>query len=157
MLTFNSGYWAVIIGGSSGFGLATAKKLAAHGMNLCIVHRDRKGAMSRIQPLFDDLKSTGVKIKTFNMDALDPVEAPGVGTPVPGGISYREAHLLMEILSDSGKLGSMDLVEINPILDIGNLDQMEEMSCLSEGIGGIDYQVCNILTNEKVILCVSIK
>ena len=57
---------------------------------------------------------------TLDMDALDPVEAPGVGTPVPGGISYREAHLLMEILSDSGKLASMDLVEVNPILDVGN-------------------------------------
>lgn len=57
---------------------------------------------------------------TLDMDALDPVEAPGVGTPVPGGISYREAHLFMEILSDSGKLGSMDLVEINPILDVAN-------------------------------------
>lgn len=57
---------------------------------------------------------------TLDMDALDPVEAPGVGTPVPGGISYREAHLLMETLADSGKLTSMDLVEINPILDIAN-------------------------------------
>jgi len=57
---------------------------------------------------------------TVDMDALDPVEAPGVGTPVPGGISYREAHLLMEILTDSGKITSMDLVEINPILDIAN-------------------------------------
>ncbi len=57
---------------------------------------------------------------SIDMDALDPIEAPGVGTPVPGGISYREAHLLMEILSDSGKISSMDLVEINPILDIAN-------------------------------------
>ncbi len=57
---------------------------------------------------------------TLDMDALDPVEAPGVGTPVPGGISYREAHLLMEILADSGKIVSMDLVEINPILDVAN-------------------------------------
>ncbi len=57
---------------------------------------------------------------TVDMDALDPVEAPGVGTPVPGGITYREAHLLMEILADSKKLTSMDLVEINPILDVAN-------------------------------------
>ncbi len=57
---------------------------------------------------------------TIDMDALDPVEAPGVGTPVPGGLSYREAHLLMEVFADSGKIGSMDLVEINPILDISN-------------------------------------
>lgn len=57
---------------------------------------------------------------TVDMDALDPLEAPGVGTPVPGGITYREAHLLMEILADSKKLTSMDLVEINPILDVAN-------------------------------------
>ena len=57
---------------------------------------------------------------TVDMDALDPLEAPGVGTPVPGGITYREAHLLMEILADSEKITSMDLVEINPILDIAN-------------------------------------
>ncbi|MFU8770476.1 MAG: arginase [Desulfotignum sp.] len=57
---------------------------------------------------------------TVDMDALDPVEAPGVGTPVPGGITYREAHLLMEILADSKKIASMDLVEINPILDVAN-------------------------------------
>ncbi len=57
---------------------------------------------------------------SVDMDALDPLEAPGVGTPVPGGITYREGHLLMEILADSGKITSMDLVEINPILDIAN-------------------------------------
>lgn len=57
---------------------------------------------------------------TVDMDALDPLEAPGVGTPVPGGITYREAHLLMEILADSKKIASMDLVEINPILDVAN-------------------------------------
>ncbi|MEA2059204.1 MAG: arginase [Thermodesulfobacteriota bacterium] len=57
---------------------------------------------------------------SLDMDALDPVEAPGVGTPVPGGLTYREAHLLMEIISDSKKLVSMDLVEINPILDQAN-------------------------------------
>ncbi len=57
---------------------------------------------------------------SLDMDALDPGEAPGVGTPVPGGLTYREAHLFMEIISDSGKLTSMDLVEINPILDQAN-------------------------------------
>ena len=70
MIKFNSDFWAVIIGGSSGFGLATAEKLAAHGMNLCIVHRDRRGAMSRIEPCFEKLRSSGVKVATFNLDAL---------------------------------------------------------------------------------------
>lgn len=57
---------------------------------------------------------------SFDMDVLDPDEAPGVGTPVPGGLTFREAHLLLEILAESHKVTSMDLVEINPILDEGN-------------------------------------
>ena len=54
---------------------------------------------------------------SFDMDAVDPREAPGVGTPVRGGISYREAHLAMEMLCDSGKLLSMEIVEVNPVID----------------------------------------
>ncbi len=57
---------------------------------------------------------------SLDMDSLDPNEAPGVGTPVAGGFSYREAHLLMEILADSGKVRSLDIVEVNPILDDRN-------------------------------------
>jgi arginase len=54
------------------------------------------------------------------MDVLDPNEAPGVGTPVLGGISYREAHLAMELVAGSGRLLGLDLVEVNPILDTHN-------------------------------------
>ena len=54
------------------------------------------------------------------MDVLDPNEVPGVGTPVPGGISYREAHLAMELIHASERLVSLDLVEVNPILDTNN-------------------------------------
>jgi arginase len=54
------------------------------------------------------------------MDSLDPREAPGVGTPVRGGLSYREAHLAMEMISDSQHLVSMDVVEVNSILDREN-------------------------------------
>lgn len=57
---------------------------------------------------------------SFDMDALDPSEAPGTGTPVKGGLSYREAHLVMEMLADSGQLGSIEMVEINPIFDTRN-------------------------------------
>jgi arginase len=57
---------------------------------------------------------------SFDMDGIDPSEAPGVGTPVRGGISYREAHLLMEAVAVSGALGSLEITEINPILDRGN-------------------------------------
>lgn len=69
-MRFAPDLWSVIIGGSSGFGLATAMKMASHGMNLCIVHRDRKGAMRRIEPFFDELKKKGVKVMTFNVDGL---------------------------------------------------------------------------------------
>lgn len=57
---------------------------------------------------------------SFDMDSIDPDVAPGVGTPVPGGLTFREAHLLMEILAEAQKITSLDVVEINPILDHGN-------------------------------------
>lgn len=57
---------------------------------------------------------------SMDMDSMDPREAPGVGTPVRGGLSYREAHLAMEMLADSQRLVSMDVVEVNSILDQGN-------------------------------------
>lgn len=54
---------------------------------------------------------------SFDMDAVDPEFAPGVGTPVRGGITYREAHLAMEIINDTGKMVSMEIVEVNPVID----------------------------------------
>jgi arginase len=57
---------------------------------------------------------------SLDMDAVDPDEAPGVGTPVRGGMTYREAHLAMEIVCDSGRLCSMEIVEVNPVLDSAN-------------------------------------
>ena len=57
---------------------------------------------------------------SLDLDALDPEVAPGVGTPVRGGLTYREAHLLMELLNEAGLVSSLDVVEVNPILDIKN-------------------------------------
>jgi arginase len=57
---------------------------------------------------------------SLDVDALDPLYAPGVGTPVPGGLSYREAHLACELVAASGRLLAMDLVEVNPVLDEHN-------------------------------------
>ena len=64
--------------------------------------------------------TAGVHV-SFDMDACDPSIAPGVGTPVKGGLDYREAHMVMEIVADSGLLTSLDLVEVNPTLDIRNM------------------------------------
>ncbi|MBI2892238.1 MAG: SDR family oxidoreductase [Deltaproteobacteria bacterium] len=69
-LRFDPGHWALILGGSSGFGLATAGKLARHGMNVAVVHRDRKGAMGAIQPRFDEIREAGVGFVSWNLDAL---------------------------------------------------------------------------------------
>ncbi|PWH15092.1 MAG: arginase [Anaerolineae bacterium] len=57
---------------------------------------------------------------SFDMDSLDPRHAPGVGTPVPGGLTYREAHLVCELVAETGKLVGLDMVEVNPILDVQN-------------------------------------
>jgi arginase len=57
---------------------------------------------------------------SFDMDVCDPAIAPGVGTPVKGGLNYREAHMVMEIVADSGLLTSLDMVEVNPTLDMQN-------------------------------------
>ena len=57
---------------------------------------------------------------SLDMDSVDPQAAPGVGTPVPGGISYREAHLAMEMIADTGKMVSFELVEVNPVIDVVN-------------------------------------
>jgi arginase len=57
---------------------------------------------------------------SFDLDAVDPTVAPGVGTPVKGGLDYREAHLTMEMVADAGVMTSLEMVEVNPILDQGN-------------------------------------
>ncbi len=72
-------------------------------------------------------RGTGGIWVSFDMDVIDPDEAPGVGTAVPGGMTYREAHLAMEMLADTGKLVGMDLVEVNPVLDERN--RTAEIAC----------------------------
>ena len=57
---------------------------------------------------------------SFDLDSLDPAVAPGVGTPVPGGLTYREAHLIMESVAETGLIASMDVAEVNPVLDVKN-------------------------------------
>jgi arginase len=64
-------------------------------------------------------ETAGIHV-SFDMDVCDPQIAPGVGTPIRGGLDYREAHMVMEIVADSGLLTSLDLVEVNPTLDVRN-------------------------------------
>jgi arginase len=72
---------------------------------------------------------------SFDMDGVDPQEAPGVGTPVRGGITYREAHLLMESVAASGALGSLEITEINPILDRENRTAILAVELILSALG----------------------
>ena len=93
----------------TGVQVHTMSEIDRHG-----VHRAMEKALARIT---DGTEYVHV---SFDLDALDPTVAPGVGTPVKGGLDYREAHLIMEVIADAGIMTSLEMVEVNPILDQGN-------------------------------------
>ncbi len=92
----------------SGIAVYTMRDIDERGIGVVI--REALGKLAHRQRLHISL----------DMDGLDPMVVPGVGTTVPGGLTYREAQLLMEIIADTGRLASLDIVEINPILDQRN-------------------------------------
>jgi len=81
---------------------------------------DERGIATVANEALDRLSHLSRLHISLDMDGIDPTEAPGVGTPILGGLTYREAHLLMEIIADRACIGSVDIVEINPILDQRN-------------------------------------
>ena len=86
-----------------------------------MAHIDRFGMAASVEAaLAHVLKNCSGLYLSLDMDALDPLYAPGVGTPVPGGLSYREAHLACELVAARGCLLAMDVVEVNPVLDEHN-------------------------------------
>jgi arginase len=96
--------------------------LRASGIHAFSMHEiDRRGMAGIIEEAIRIVTANtdGFHL-SLDLDALDPAEAPGVGTPVPGGLTYRETHLAMEIVAESQRMLSMDLVEVNPILDTHN-------------------------------------
>jgi arginase len=93
----------------TGVQVHTMSEIDRHG-----VHQVMKKAIARVTD------GTDFVHVSFDLDAIDPAVAPGVGTPVKGGLDYREAHLIMEVIADSGIMTSMEIVEANPILDQHN-------------------------------------
>ncbi len=81
---------------------------------------DRLGAERAVREALTHVAGGGFVHVSLDMDALDPEVAPGVGTPVRGGLSYREAHLALELVAESGLASALDVVEVNPILDREN-------------------------------------
>jgi arginase len=72
---------------------------------------------------------------SFDLDVCDTTIAPGVGTPVKGGLDYREAHMVMEMVADSGLLMALDLVEVNPVLDDRNMTAILGAELASSALG----------------------
>ena len=97
---------------------------------------DRAGIASVVeQALALAGAATGGIHVSFDLDVCDPAIAPGVGTPVKGGLDYREAHMLMEVVADSGLLRALDLVEVNPILDERNVTAVLGAELASSALG----------------------
>jgi len=72
---------------------------------------------------------------SLDLDVVDPEIAPGVGTPVRGGLNYREAHLAMELIAESGQATALDVVEVNPILDRENETGKLAVELVASGLG----------------------
>jgi arginase len=81
---------------------------------------DRQGVATVVNAALEVVTGAAFFHLSLDVDVCDPEIAPGVGTPVRGGLSYREAHLAMELIADSGVLTSLEVVEVNPVLDLAD-------------------------------------
>ncbi|HYM34556.1 MAG TPA: arginase family protein, partial [Steroidobacteraceae bacterium] len=92
-----------------------------HGLDVFDMrHIDEVGARRTMEQALAGVDANTHIHVSFDVDFLDPEIAPGVGTTVPGGPSYREAQLCMEMIADTGRLGSVDVMELNPAFDVRN-------------------------------------
>lgn len=115
---------------------AEKKTLGQHGITIFTMEDIDKEGMSVVMGrALRKLKGMDLLHVSLDLDALDPDLAPGVGTPVKGGLNYREAHLLMETLSVQGKMTSMEIVEVNPILDDRNRSAEIAVELVSSAFG----------------------
>ena len=99
------------------------EKQAIHALGLRVFdmrHIDEHGMRDTMTEALHDVDENTHLHVSFDLDCLDPADAPGVGTGVRGGPTYREMQLCMEMIADTGQLGSLDVVEINPALDVRN-------------------------------------
>ncbi len=96
---------------------------------------DRIGIERAVREALDRVSGPGFVHVSLDMDVLDPVVAPGVGTPVRGGLTYREAHLALELVAESGLAGSLEVVEVNPILDRENTTALTAVELVASALG----------------------
>lgn len=98
---------------------------------------DHDRMRSVVERALSDLEAVDHLHVSIDLDVIDPKEAPGVGTPVSGGITYREAHLALEMIADSGRLGSLSVVEVNPILDDHNRTGQMAAGLIASALGKV--------------------
>jgi arginase len=96
---------------------------------------DRVGMERAVREALDRVAGGGFVHLSLDMDSLDPEVAPGVGTPVRGGLTYREAHLLLELVAESELAGSLEVVEVNPILDRENTTALTAVELVASALG----------------------
>jgi arginase len=96
---------------------------------------DRIGIERAVRESLDRVAGPGFVHVSLDMDVLDPDVAPGVGTPVRGGLTYREAHLALELVAESGLAGSLEVVEVNPILDRENTTALTAVELVASALG----------------------
>jgi arginase len=96
---------------------------------------DRIGIERAMRDALDHVAGPGFVHVSFDLDVLDPEVAPGVGTPVQGGLTYREAHLALELVAESGYAGSLEVVEVNPILDRENVTARTAVELVASALG----------------------
>jgi arginase len=96
---------------------------------------DRRGVEPVVREALERVADAAFVHVSLDMDVVDPDIAPGVGTPVRGGLSYREAHLALELVAESGLLGSLDVVEVNPILDRENVTAALAVELVASALG----------------------
>jgi arginase len=96
---------------------------------------DRRGIAAIMREAIEIAEGDGFFHVSFDVDSCDPEIAPGVGTPVMGGLSYREAHLAMELVAERGVLTSMEVVEVNPILDVRNVTGSLAVELVASAMG----------------------
>ena len=96
---------------------------------------DRIGIERAVNEALSRVAGPGFVHLSLDLDALDPEVAPGVGTPVRGGLTYREAHLACELVAEAGLVGSLELVEVNPILDRENTTALTAVELVASALG----------------------
>ena len=96
---------------------------------------DRRGLQAVVRDALDIVRGGSFVHVSLDLDVVDPEVAPGVGSPVRGGLSYREAHLAMELVAEAGILGSLEIVEVNPILDARNRTARLAVELVASALG----------------------